>query len=93
MISPFIQFDCMIAPYDFPAAPPSLEQAEQTGFTVDDSQSIQFTTDTLRHEQLMDLLTMTPHLYRASQKGRDAAQQLPGLAVTADILIRTLTHP
>ena len=71
--------------------PPTLDQAEQLGFILEDSQPMQFTTDELKHEQLMDLLTMTPHLYRASQKGRDAAQQLPGLAVTADILIRSLT--
>lgn len=72
--------------------PPTLDQAEQLGFILEDSQPMQFTTDELKHEQLMDLLTMTPHLYRASQKGRDAAQQLPGLAVTVDTLIRTLTR-
>jgi len=72
---------------------PTLEQAEQKAFSLDDSQTLRFTPDELNHEQLMDLLTMTPHLYRASQKGRDAAQGLTGLAVTVDVLIRTLSRP
>lgn len=42
-------------------------------------------------EAVHDLLTMTPHLYRASIEGRERAESLQRLAITADVWVRVFS--
>lgn len=42
-------------------------------------------------EAVHDLLTMTPHLYRASKEGRERAESLQRLAITADVWVRVFS--
>lgn len=42
-------------------------------------------------EAVHDLLTMTPHLYRASKEGRERAESLQSLALTADAWVRVFS--
>lgn len=42
-------------------------------------------------EAVHDLLTMTPHLYRASKEGRERAERLQSLTLTADVWVRVFS--
>jgi 23S rRNA (guanine745-N1)-methyltransferase len=70
--------------------PPGLSEAEQAGFRLVEVESLRYQTPVLEAERLRQLLTMTPHLYRAGPEGRAAALALHGLAVTVDVVFRTL---
>lgn len=72
------------------AAAPALSGAEDAGFALLDSQSLQFDTETINHPLINDLLEMTPHLYRAGREGREKAGKLQALALTVDVRIRCL---
>lgn len=65
---------------------------ERAGETRDPEGFITLATETVRYplelpgpEQIADLLTMTPHLYRASAEGRAQAAALTSLSVTIDV--------
>jgi len=60
-------------------------------FSITDSQSYKFKTGNIDNEMINDLLTMTPHLFRASKEGKAAASELTELDLTVDVVIRTLT--
>jgi 23S rRNA (guanine745-N1)-methyltransferase len=70
---------------------PSLkpEKAEETaappGFTRLGSETLRFAFELDNREQIADLLTMTPHLYRANPEGRAKAAALRTLALTVDV--------
>lgn len=70
--------------------PPPLDKAEAAGFRLAASDSLHYASGPLSRQQLDWLLTMTPHLYRASAEGRAAAAALDSLAVTVDVVLRTL---
>ena len=70
--------------------PPALTKAEQHGFTPIDSDELKFQTGELNKEQIADLLVMTPHLYRATREGKDAAARLETLTLTVDVVFRVL---
>lgn len=52
-------------------------------------QRVNFQFDLNSNDAIRDLLTMTPHLYRASKEGRERAESLQRLAITADVWVRT----
>lgn len=54
-----------------------------------DEQRLTFTLELTEREHIQHLLTMTPHLYRASSEGRARAAALEHITVTADIWVRT----
>ncbi len=60
-------------------------QTEKTGFFLVNSESLQFKVN-LDNEQITNLLIMTPHFYRASKEGREAAKNLPQLDLTVDVV-------
>lgn len=70
--------------------PPPLDKAAELGFTLIDSQALNYTTAELNREQIADLLLMTPHLYRATHTGKEAAAQLSSLRLTVDVVFRVL---
>ena len=70
--------------------PPSLIKAEQAGFELLDTQSLRYDTAELDRAQIADLLTMTPHLYRAPKAGKEAAARLERLTPTVDVVFRVL---
>lgn len=72
------------------APPPPLDKAEAAGFRLVDTQTLSFRTGPLPRTQLDRLLTMTPHLYRASHEGKAAAAALDSLDLTVDVVIRSL---
>ena len=54
-----------------------------------DQQRLTFTISLTQPEHIQHLLTMTPHLYRASSEGRARAAALAHIDVTVDVWIRT----
>ena len=64
-------------------------QNEKTGLFLVNSESLQFKIK-LDNEQINNLLIMTPHFYRASKEGREAAKNLPQLDLTVDVVFNVL---
>ncbi|HEY9098557.1 MAG TPA: methyltransferase domain-containing protein [Thiobacillus sp.] len=55
------------------------------GFVRLPAETIHFSIKLTRAEQIADLLTMTPHLYRASAEGRAEAAALTALPLSVDV--------
>ncbi|WP_106477546.1 putative RNA methyltransferase [Phytohalomonas tamaricis] len=55
------------------------------GFTPLATETVRYVLKLTGAEQIADLLTMTPHLYRASAEGRARAAALSELTVTVDV--------
>lgn len=70
--------------------PPDLSYLEEMGYSMLDRQSLQFKAGVINNEQINNLLIMTPHFYRASKQGREAAGNVQELDVTVDVVFRTL---
>ncbi len=70
--------------------PPSLEKAEQQGFSLQETRELRYLTAPLDRQQLADLLVMTPHLYRATREGKEAAAKLDKVRLTVDVVFRVL---
>ncbi len=67
-----------------------LANAEAAGFSVLDRKQLQFKTGIIDNEQINNLLVMTPHFYRATKEGREAAGNLEKLDLTVDVVISVL---
>ncbi|WP_323754233.1 putative RNA methyltransferase [Marinobacter sp.] len=59
------------------------------GFRRIASEDIRFSLHLAGAEPIADLLAMTPHLYRASQEGRERAAALDSLSLTVDVCLHT----
>ena len=70
--------------------PTKLDDAFAIGFKQVDEQVLRFSTPPLANETLKDLLLMTPHFFRATQQGREAAAQLDNVSLTVDVVFRSL---
>jgi len=69
---------------------PDLKAAEQQGFELLAQDSLSYKTASLGKEQIADLLLMTPHMFRASQEGKQRAAALDQIELTVDISLRLL---
>jgi 23S rRNA (guanine745-N1)-methyltransferase len=70
--------------------PADLSRAGDSGFELVETQSLQFNSGTIDNRQINDLLVMTPYFYRAAKAGREAAGNLQTLALSVDVVIRSL---
>ncbi len=70
--------------------PQDLSYLEEKGFSLLDRQPLQFKTGVINNEQINHLLLMTPHFYRATKEGREAAVNLKELDLTVDVVFRVL---
>ncbi|VAX09100.1 Ribosomal RNA large subunit methyltransferase A [hydrothermal vent metagenome] len=61
---------------------------ESLGFLLRESQPLQLKTGLINNKLINDLLLMTPHFYRASKEGRQAAMQLQTLDLSIDVVFR-----
>jgi len=55
------------------------------GFSRLPTEAVRFSIELTNAEQIADLLTMTPHLYRASAEGRAKAEKLTTLSLSVDV--------
>lgn len=65
-----------------------LPSAVKTGFSLVSSEALRFEAELTGNEIINQLLVMTPHFYRASKAGREAASLLTGLKITIDVDFR-----
>lgn len=72
------------------ADPQDFSDVEKSGFSIVAREQLQFKTERLDNEQINNLLMMTPHFYRATKEGREAASNLKNLNLTVDIVFQTL---
>ncbi|OYX31435.1 MAG: rRNA (guanine-N1)-methyltransferase [Hydrogenophilales bacterium 32-62-9] len=61
------------------------EMPTPAGFDRLPTETVRFSIELTRAEQIADLLTMTPHLYRASAGGRDKAAALTALSLSVEV--------
>ncbi|WP_110686382.1 putative RNA methyltransferase [Salinicola aestuarinus] len=66
------------------------EPVRHPALTLEYETSVRATLSLETPEAIADLLTMTPHLYRASAEGRARAEALTSLSVTLDVRLTTL---
>ena len=66
-----------------PERPPDLQVPP--GFSRLPTETARFSIELTNAEQIADLLTMTPHLYRASAEGRAQAAALTALSLSVDV--------
>lgn len=77
---------------------PELKKPEQSepsknkvdGFSLLKSEELAFKEKVTGNENINRLLLMTPHFYRASKEGREAACSLDELDITVDVVFRIL---
>ena len=67
------------------AAAPAPETPD--GFTLLEHRSVRYTINLSSQQQISQLLTMTPHLYRATAEGRSRAAALTDITLTVDVRI------
>ncbi len=67
-----------------------LGQALAAGFIEVESETLRYNTEPLNREEIGQLLTMTPHFFRASPEGRERASKLDEFPVTVDVSIHVL---
>ncbi|MBL4781279.1 MAG: methyltransferase domain-containing protein [Porticoccaceae bacterium] len=67
-----------------------LDEAFALGFKQVGEQALRYETPALSKQVLADLLLMTPHFFRATQEGRQAAAQLDEVSLTVDVVFRSL---
>ena len=62
----------------------------KSNFQQIDSEKLQYKTKISDNALINDLLIMTPHFYRASKEGREAACGLSAIEITVDVMFRVL---
>ncbi len=70
--------------------PTDAAPADIAGFTLLQSETIQFKEKIDSNEHINHLLVMTPHFYRASKQGREVACNLKELEITIDVIFKVL---
>lgn len=66
----------------------TLQSMEISEFSLNSSDSLTFKERLSDIDQIQNLLLMTPHFYRASKEGREAAAELTVLDLTVDVVFR-----
>ena len=70
--------------------PQDLSDIEESEFLLIDRQSLNYKMGGIKREQLSNLLIMTPHFYRATKAGKEAAAKVNQLDLTVDVVFRVL---
>jgi len=70
----------------YPVLKPQKEKETiHDGFQVVSTETLSYQLNLTKPEHITDLLTMTPHLFRASAEGKMKASQLSELSLTVDV--------
>lgn len=72
--------------------PPDLSVAEAAGFYLHDQSGLTYIRSIESGAQIMNLLLMTPHYFRASHAGKQLAGQLSMIDITVDVVFRVLAQ-
>jgi 23S rRNA (guanine745-N1)-methyltransferase len=69
---------------------PSISEGEKNGFKLLESKKLTYKDHLTSNQQIMNLLSMTPHLFRATAEGKIAVQKLAETEITVDVSFRVL---
>ena len=72
------------------APPPDLSAAGAVGFCLQDETHLTYICTLESNAQIMNLLQMTPHYFRATHAGKQAASELNTIDVTVDVVFRVM---
>ncbi len=72
---------------------PRMPPEDSSVFSLISSETLSYQVHLDDNTQINNLLVMTPHFYRASRAGREAACQLQQLDLTVDVVFRVLAKP
>lgn len=70
---------------------PSIEQAQEYGFHLEEDVGFEAVTQPLNAQQIAPLLQMTPHGYKAPAEGKAKLADVTDLSLTLDLRFRWLT--
>ena len=87
-----IEIRNIIYPTVTKAPPPELCTAMAAGFSLSEQTQLNYRMTLETNTQIMNLLYMTPHFFRATQAGKQAASHLEAIDITVDVLFRVLEH-
>ena len=85
-----IELRKMIYPTVNVSREPSLIAATESGYIVEREKPLKFSVFLQNNSSIRDLLAMTPHAFRISQKAREDLRALKHLTVSADVVFRIL---
>lgn len=66
-------------------------KALEVGYMLAVQQRLTYSVDNITRQQIHDILTMSPHLYKATAAGKEAAFALQSLDITIDVNFTILT--
>lgn len=69
---------------------PSLAGAEEQGLRLQHAETLRYTIRGMEQAQIHNLLSMTPHLYKASAEGKQSAADLARIDLTVDVVFRVV---
>jgi 23S rRNA (guanine745-N1)-methyltransferase len=72
------------------SASSDLSCTEKTGYLLHEERQVKFRAQAINNDQVKNLLLMTPHLYRATSEGKEAANNVQQLVLTIDVIFRIL---
>lgn len=66
-------------------------KARDIGYSLERQQRLTYIASNINQQQINNILTMSPHLYKATTEGKEAAFALEGLDITIDVNFTILT--
>jgi len=85
-----IELRKLIYPTINKAEPTDFSAAQACGFIQHYQSQVTYVSKNISNSQVMNLLTMTPHLYRASKEGKQTVSLLDTLDLTIDVTFTVL---
>jgi 23S rRNA (guanine745-N1)-methyltransferase len=85
-----IELRTIVYPTVNKSAPPDLTAAAAAGFSLREQSALTYRRTIAPNAQIMNLLLMTPHFFRASHEGKQAASELSTIEITVDTVFRVL---
>lgn len=64
----------------------TLNSNRDSDYSLIDTHTLEFKINLNSNEQIMDLLSMTPHLFRANNEGKASIETMDSLSLTTDII-------
>ena len=65
---------------------------QENNYTLIDRQTLEFQIKLTNNQQILDLLSMTPHLFRANTEGKTSIESMDSLALTTDIIFQVFEY-
>ena len=74
------------------ASEKNVDKSNYDDYTLIDTQTLAFKISLTNNPQILDLLSMTPHLFRASSEGKACIESMDSLQLTTDIIFKVFEY-